>query len=67
MKKQSGRGVKSGCQHPYHAFGAKEMAAKRKENQVAAMEEANLMYRDPREAMSSEALRQEFNEITGKS
>ena len=55
------------CQHPYHAFGAREMAQQRHEASVAATAAATELHRDPREGLTSAELRRELEDRTHQS
>ena len=54
------------CQTAYRAFGAKEMAAKKQSPDLEATAAATLLYRDPRETLTTAELRSSLEEQTGK-
>jgi len=68
-KQKNARKVqKMTCQHPYHAFGTREMAQQRHEASVAATAAAATeLHRDPREGLTSTELRREMEDRTHQS
>ena len=67
FESRADRVVKSGCQHPYFAFGARENARDRRDVSIAATAAATETYRDPRDGMTSAELRSELEARTGQS
>ena len=66
-EKNAGKVSKPSCQHPYRAFGAREMAQQRREMGIAATAAATQLHRDPREELTPNELRRELEDKIQKS
>ena len=53
-------------QHPYRAYGARDISQKRQSDAAAATAAATLQYQDPRQGIESRELRKELENRTGK-
>lgn len=65
-EKDARKQPKATMQHPYRAFGAREISRQRQSDAVAATAAATLQYQHPRQGVESCDLRKELEDRTGK-
>ena len=65
-EKEASKCPKATMQHPYRAYGARDISQKRQSDAAAATAAATLQYQDPRQGIESRELRKELENRTGK-